>query len=142
MEKGIFLTYLLIVSRQDIKNRNISVGLLIAGGVLTCGMVCMQMLIGKGSLLQSILGAVPGILLLLIARFTEKAGYADGIIIGYIGILWGYLAGFVVTCSSLLLVSIFSIILLVLRKVKKDTRIPYIPFIAVVFWSVVSAMGG
>lgn len=141
MKEHIFLLYLFIVSWQDIKTCSISTRLLMIGGVFTWGVMIVQVLLGQGSWIQVGLGALPGILLLLVAWLTRKAGYADGIIVGYIGILWGYLVGFLVTCGSLLMLSLFSIILMMFGKVKKDTCIPYIPFLSAAFSLIVLIMG-
>ena len=130
---GIFLIYLLILSIFDIRERRISVLLLAAGSIFTGIVVTYELFAGYISWLQPVLGSLPGIFLLLVAWFSKKAGYADGVVLLWIGVLYGYREGLSILGVSLFLVSMTSVLLLILRKVKKQTRIPYIPFLAVGF---------
>lgn len=126
----ILLLYLLILSVYDIRSRRVPVLLLIIGcvGVLM-NFVC-ELIAGQQTLLQPILGMIPGILFLVIAWLSGKAGYADGIILIWIGILCGYRDSLLVFGAGLMMASTISIILLMLQKVNRQTRIPFIPFLA------------
>lgn len=130
---GIVFTYLFVLSICDIKECRVPVLLLAAGSVFAGTVVIYELFTGHISWLQPLLGSLPGVFLLLVAWFSKKAGYADGIVLLCLGILYGYREGLLVLCVSLLLISLASVVLLMLRRVKRHTRIPYIPFLTVGF---------
>ncbi len=76
-------------------------------------------------------GCIPGAILLLMAAATGKAGTADGFVLIFLGISTGGKICLVVFMLSLLLISMFSVILLVFRRVGRSTRLPYLPFLSV-----------
>ncbi|MCD7835527.1 MAG: hypothetical protein LUG83_02490, partial [Lachnospiraceae bacterium] len=79
------------------------------------------------------LGAVPGLLLLLASITTKKAGTADGIVLLMLGMLTDYRSGVRTFCLSMMIAAVFAIITLALKKVGKDSELPYIPFLTVAF---------
>ena len=75
------------------------------------------------------MGMLPGIVLLLVAVATKKAGWADGVVLLLLGLLWGARECTVSFALSLFAISIVSLILLALRKVDRNARLPYLPFL-------------
>ena len=73
----------------------------------------------------------------MIALVTKKAGYGDGIVMLFLGILSGGGVSLMLAVASLFFTAVFSLIMLGLRKVRKDTRIPFLPFLAAA-WLVVT----
>jgi len=72
----------------------------------------------------------PGILL-LIAAGAKKAGYADGIVLILLGLVdkgEGIMGVFFI---SMLFMSLFVILMLILRKAGKGSRYPYLPFLMI-----------
>ena len=86
-------------------------------------------LVGDMSWYQPLVGVMPGVVLLVIARLTEKMGYADGIILMMIGAMVGYRGSILVLCLGSFVSAVFCVALLAIRKVKKHSRIAYIPFL-------------
>lgn len=123
----IIAIWLLTISILDIKSRRVSAWLLAIGGavILLAVFGCSEV----GEYLGMLKGMLPGILLLAVAFFTGKAGYGDGIVLLVLGAA-SKGKGVVLLGTSLFLISIFSIVLLVLRKANRNTRIPYLPFLA------------
>ncbi len=122
--------YLLVLSIYDVRERKVPLVLLAAGGcAAVLGGICSG-LTGAVSWLQLLLGVLPGVFLLAVAWITRKAGYADGIVLLLLGVLEGYQQGVVLLCVSLLLLSCVVMLLLLLRKVGRNTEMPYIPFLA------------
>ena len=126
----ILLLYMVMLSVYDIRSRRVPVLLLTIGCAGVLINTVYELVIGQQTLLQPILGMIPGLLFMIIAWLSQKAGYADGIILIWIGIMCGYRDSLLVLCASLMMASIISIILLMLRKVNRQTQIPYIPFLA------------
>ena len=124
-----FGLYLFVVSVFDIKEKAVPWFFLALGGLsVGVGTVC-GVLTGEMIWYQPLLGMVPGVALLLIARITEKMGYADGIVLMMIGGMVGYRGSLLVLCLSSFLSALVCIVLLAIRKVKKHSRIPYVPFL-------------
>ena len=74
-------------------------------------------------------GLVPGTLLLLMAVATRKAGIADGIVLLLLSMPLNYRECIVSFVLSFLIMSLVSLFLLVLHKVKGNSKLPYLPFL-------------
>ena len=123
----------------DCREKKIPVWLLVPGMVI--GVACMVCRIwevmvngdGQGSIFLSLVfsmtGLFPGILLLLVAWSSKKVGYGDGIVILCLGAMLEYskVAGIILWSFGLM--SACSLVLLLLKKVKKESTLPYLPFL-------------
>ena len=124
-----FLTgaWLLSISIMDVRSRRVPVWLLLLGGIpCLAAEICRE-----GGGFSIVLGSLPGLLLLATAFATKKAGYGDGIVLLILGVALGYRKSLLLFGVSLFLVSICSLVLLVIRKAGRDTRIPFLPFLSV-----------
>lgn len=74
-------------------------------------------------------GLAPGILLILMAAATKKAGIADGIAVLLLGLPLNYRECILSFVLSLLSMSIVSLLLLTLNKVRGNSKLPYLPFL-------------
>lgn len=126
---GILLMLLLLLSIWDIRECRVPVPVLAIGSALVGIIVGYELLTGRINWLQPAMGSLAGLFLLAMAWLTKKAGYADGIVLLWLGILQDYKRGLMILSISLLLVSLVSIVLLILRRVRRYTRIPFIPFL-------------
>ena len=73
-------------------------------------------------------------LFILISRLTRSAiGIGDALIIGAIGLCLGFYHTFAVVIFALLLGGIISIILFLLKKVTRQTTLPFAPFLTAGF---------
>ena len=124
-----FGLYLLAVSIFDIREKKIPILFLGGGGILVGAGILYGMIAGKLAWYQPLLGMIPGVALLAVARLTEKMGYGDGIVLMMIGGMTGYRGSLVVLCLGSFLASLLCVALLAIRKVKKHSRIPYVPFL-------------
>lgn len=124
-----FGLYLLVVSMFDLKEKAIPWLFLVSGGVLVGMGAVYGIIVEEIAWYQPLLGMMPGVVLLVLARITEKMGYGDGIVLMMIGGMDGYRGSFAVLCLGSFLAAIFCVVLLVIRKVKKHSRIPYVPFL-------------
>lgn len=131
------LIYLLALSIMDIRERKISIAWLAAGAVAVCGVLLLEKIAfgtdGEELMVRSLLGVIPGIFLLAVARLTGKAGYGDGLVLILLGIGFGYLFCVVLLCLSLFLLSLCSVVLLLCRRVNGNTPMPYLPFLTAAY---------
>lgn len=131
------LIYLAVLGLFDWRKRKVPLILLIGG--LTAAFLYQVYLLYHNRaewqwfLVSALLGVLPGLFMLMMARLTEKIGYGDGLVLLNMGLLTSYKSCILLLCFSTLTMSIFSIGLLLLKKVKKDTKLPYLPFLTAVY---------
>ena len=121
--------WLIAMSLFDLFEKRVPVWLLTIGGIPAIVTAMFTYRNGTGSLSQLLFGMLPGVLLLVVAAVTRKAGWADGIVLLIMGLLTGLWECMVCFMVSLIAMSAVSLPLLVLRKVGKNTTLPYIPFL-------------
>lgn len=127
---GLLIFYLLILCVYDGKHKQVPVILLYIGVGMVTVLSVIELLNGTFAWLR-LFGAFPGILLIIVACVTGKAGVADGIVLSIAGIILGYKEIWLLFCISLMLIFSGSVFLLLLRKIHMNTRMPYIPFMTV-----------
>jgi len=74
-------------------------------------------------------GALPGGLLLVLAGLDCGAGAGDGIVLIQLDLLLLLDKVVIAFGISLMAMGIFSVVLLCLKKGRKDLRLPYMPFL-------------
>lgn len=125
------MLWLIAMSIFDLIEKRVPVWLLAAGGIPAMAISLHTYATGKGSWGQILFGMIPGGLLLAVAAVTKKAGWADGIVLLIMGLLtdmWECMTCFMI---SLIIMSAVSLFLVVLKRVRKNTILPYIPFLCV-----------
>ena len=133
-----FGVYLLVVSVFDLKEKAIPWLFLVSGGGLVGVGAVYGIIVEEIPWYQPLLGMMPGVVLLMFAWITEKMGYGDGIVLMMIGGMDGYRGSLAVLCLSSFLASIFCVVLLAIRKVKKHSRMPYVPFLTGAYFLYIS----
>lgn len=141
--RALALIILIIMSIFDIRKKKMPICLLLILGC--CGLLFTAINVGVDikMIIISMLGLVPGALLILAAVFSKKVGIADGIIICELGMVEGFTTGLFTLCIGCLILSVISIVLLIIKKVKRNTEMPFVPFIGVgyVLWMVIFVGG-
>ena len=131
----LFVTgWLIVAGIMDVRTRRVPVWMFALGGVLTAWAVFCQ----HSGYLEVWKGCLPGLLLVLIAFMTKKAGYGDGTVLCCLGVVLGGEKSLLLFGLSLFLISLCALILLALRKVKRNTGLPFLPFLAVAWILVVN----
>lgn len=129
--------WLLVLSVMDIKKKSVPLWLLGIGVVNTAVILLTE---GLSSGLDGWLlcrSLFPGAMFLVTAAATDKAGYGDGIVLLMLGLMSGSEICLLALTAGLFLIAVFSGALLALRKVKRNSRIPFLPFLAV-GWGIVA----
>lgn len=131
MVMGIGFMIVCACAISDIRKREIPFKMVVIGSVIGCGNCFWQ--ISEGNLLVGEMGLalLPGCFFLLISLVSgEKVGYGDGLLLAVIGLFTGFYRCLLVLCISLLLLSITALALLTLHKVHRNSRLPFVPFLA------------
>lgn len=122
---------MLICTVADIRRKEISVWLFVILGItaITGYIVCAEQ---KGWML--IVGMVPGMLMLILAKITEQSiGYGDGIILVEIGVVTGVGKCMLVLAAALAMAGLFSLGIIVIKRVDKKYKIPFVPFLTAAY---------
>ena len=99
-------------------------------GMLTA--VCLRLtgIMGEEGVTATALSLIPGAGSFLLSFLTrEKVGYGDGWVLLMIGLFSGFSRCFLILLIGLLLESMVAVVLLLLKKVKRDKEIPFSPFL-------------
>ena len=130
MKYGLMNLYLLWGAIQDLKEKKISLVYLKIG--LIIGIVFfLEKIIGqKLAVMEVFLSFVPGMLFLLIGKISkEKIGFGDGWLFLVIGCWMEMRETWMLWQVSLFLCSLFSLVILVVKKFNTKYCIPFIPFV-------------
>lgn len=126
VREGCSMTVLLWLALTDKKHLEIKRSVLLVAAVilLIAGSLTSK---GVGSRLG---GAAFGVVILLFCRFSEEAlGFADGIIILVCGIAFGLQETVTLCFFSAVYAGIYSAVLLLMHRVGRKSRIPFLPFL-------------
>ena len=121
--------YLGVLALMDAKERELSWWVLALGGVLA--ILCAGILLASREVTFDMLlfGAIPGVLLLVLAVLTKGIGIGDGIVLLEASTFLLLERTLVAFGLSLMIMGAFSAVLLFLKKAKKELRLPYLPFL-------------
>ena len=126
----ILMMLILIISGIcDIKNKAISMKILIPAGVisLVCG-IC-QLYYGT-TIYSEICSLIPGAVVLALAYLTkEQIGYGDGLVILALGPVFGLINVIIGLCAAFVISALFSMVLLISKKAGKKSSLPFLPFL-------------
>lgn len=118
-----------VLAVADIRRMRVPVWLLAVGGIFMTIVSLNEWRTGERNALSLLWSLIPGIALILVAVATKKAGWADGIVL----LLLGFVDSLKVCITSLVIslfaISVISLALLCLKKVRRDSRLPYLPFL-------------
>ena len=114
---------------RDIRTKRIN-GYIIIIGILTA-LSIREILLGQSSL-RLLIDMLPGAFMLAVAFFSrERIGKGDALMLIFVGALAGAETVLFAMFVSMMIAAVLSTVLLVLRKVKRDTKIPFIPFLSI-----------
>lgn len=123
----LLVLWLGICSLQDIKKKSISIYSIIGGFIL---LFIISIYLNQVSIISRVAGGGIGLLLLALNPLTKgQIGIGDGIIIGVIGICFGFTSNVSILLVALFFSALLSIVLLVLKRVDRKKTIPFIPFV-------------
>lgn len=136
---GIFL-FLFLCSAQDIREKRLSVKMLVLFGVL---FLLLSFAFDEIAWEERAQNMLPGMAALALAFLTkEQIGYGDAACLAVLGsvvadnILWGAIMG------GLFLLSLCSVVLLIGKKAERKTTLPFIPFLAAgMLWQMIMKNG-
>ncbi len=127
--------WLMICSWQDIKKKRVHVVLIGIGCLIIC--IC-SFITGEITIWSRIAGLGLGLLLFLLTLVTKgQIGIGDGLIVSIIGVGLGFPVTAFTLTYGLFVSAIFSIGLILIKKVNKKATIPFIPFIFIGYLGVI-----
>lgn len=131
------MAFLILCSIQDIREKRLSVKMLVVSSLLFSG---MSLIFEEIPIEKRLYNILPGMSAFLLAFLTkEQIGYGDAACLVVLGILVsaGCLSGAIM--AGLILLSICSIILLAWKKANRKTTLPFLPFLSAgMLWQIIS----
>lgn len=118
-----------ILAFMDIRRRWVPVWLLAVSSIFVTCVSAYEIWQGSMGSVEILWGILPGFMLLLTAVFSNKAGWADGVVLLLLGGMTGFRECTFSFILSMLAISVTSLTLLVIKRVGKNTKIPYLPFL-------------
>ncbi|SHI25894.1 leader peptidase (prepilin peptidase) / N-methyltransferase [Butyrivibrio fibrisolvens DSM 3071] len=125
----LMMLILLVSGIYDIKNKAVSMKILIFAGIvsITCG-IC-QLHYGT-TIYSEICSLIPGGIVLALAYLSkEQIGYGDGLVILSLGPVFGLINVIIGLCAAFVISALFSIALLISKKAGKKSQLPFLPFL-------------
>lgn len=99
-------------------------------GIITVVVLHIQGLAGDGTFMTAVLSVIPGVMFWLLGFISgEKVGYGDGWLLVMIGLFMGLWKCFLILMIGLVSGSLVVLTLLMFKKVSKDYRLPFAPFL-------------
>ena len=137
----VIFVVLIIASAFDIKKKEVPFVTILAVAAISVFSILYRIILGenvRGLVIAGIMGIVPGAVMIIISIFTKKAGIGDGLMLLGIGLGENYVCAITTACFGCFLLSLLSIVLLLTKKVTKNTCMPFVPFLAAgyVLWGV------
>lgn len=123
------MIYLGILAVWDVKDMVLPGGLLLLGTLAALLVVGTGLVTGRREFADLIFGVVPGGAMLCMALVSNKAGMGDGILLLQMDLFFSLSVTVAAFGISMLAMGLFCFVMMVLRKVKGDTRLPYVPFL-------------
>lgn len=121
--------WLVPMSIMDTKSKRVPVWMLLIGAAAAAVVLLYEGINGRVNGWQECRALLPGVILLVVAYVTGKAGVADGVILMLLGVFMGYEGCVAASLGGLFLIALFSGVLLILHRVSRNTRIPFVPFL-------------
>ena len=119
---------------QDFRKRKIRTDYLWIGGIVGFVYKLTEIIKGNNNLVNWIIALFPGFIMLIIAKYTkEKIGFGDGWIFIVLGNVLTAAEIWYVLQIAIILITIFSMILILSKKVSKEYEIPFLPFLLVAY---------
>jgi len=123
--------FLIILALLDIRENKIPVIACVLAIVISCLFTVLELAFTEASFLDVVIRTVPGLMAILIAVVSRNAiGLGDGLMLLTIGMLLGVKRTIIVIMIALFLGCIFSVGLMIFKKVNGKYELPFVPFIA------------
>ncbi|MDR0220287.1 MAG: hypothetical protein LBI54_02655 [Lachnospiraceae bacterium] len=132
--KILILLFLVLCTYFDLKSLRVPLAL-VAGFGVACGGLCLWSGGFAGG--EFLLRLLPGVVFLLLAFLTREAvGYGDGAVLLPVCLLLKMPVIMAFIMLALAFCALFSLVLVMLKKGGKETRLPFMPFLLAA-WGVI-----
>lgn len=129
--------YLAAAAVSDVRHRSVSMGMLAFGLIPAIAGLVANAISGDGNLTETVkcfCGIIPGAIVALTSYITRGGiGLGDAAVVAVIGCAVGLRVTVLVLGAAFLLVCIVSGVLLILGKLTRNSRLPFIPFLTAGF---------
>ena len=134
IEDAFVLILLLLCSISDIRRRGVYTWVLLGLSML---LLVFRLMYCPANLWSILGGLAIGLLFLFISKLSKEAiGYADSWLILLLGGYLGFRGTMLLLTGAFVITGIFGLAGMALRRLKKKSRIPFIPFLTIAYMGV------
>ena len=134
IEDVFVLVLLLLCSISDIRRRGVYTWVLLGMSML---LLVFRLMYCPANLWEILGGLAIGLLFLFISKLSKEAiGYADSWLILLLGGYLGFRGTMLLLPGAFVITGIFGLAGMALRRLKKKSRIPFIPFLTIAYMGV------
>ena len=117
---------LVIEALKDFRKKEVNIPIL---GIMAIAAMIMVFLGKDISVSNAIIGLAEGVLLILVSVMTKgQIGIGDGILLAACGLMLGGKDNMVMFFFACLSSAIVSVLIMIIKKADKKTKIPFVPF--------------
>ena len=130
--KTALMSVLALAAVRDIRKKAVTAGLILICALTSVLDVILLLCTDGTTLAAAGISLIPGVIMLLISKVTGQGlGYGDGLMALCVAPALGIQKAALGLILAVFLCGILSMFLLVLKKAKGKTKIPFLPFMAV-----------
>ena len=119
-------------SVSDIRKKEISMWLILIMAIVSLGGTAWEIYSGRMSIADCAVSLIPAFIMLLISFVSRQGmGYGDGILVLSISMVFGIYRLLVGLSVAFFMTGVLSIVLITIKRAKRNDRLPFIPFILV-----------
>ncbi len=123
------LLWLGILAGLDLYSRQVPMWMLAVSGLVMTAVSVYRAIEGERRGVEWLWCMLPGLVLLAATLLSRKVGWADSIVLLLLGMMTDFRACAYSFVFSMLAISLVSLVLLAFRRVKGNTKLPYLPFL-------------
>lgn len=137
--KDVLFLFLFISAVLDIKRRRISLLLVFLFAIIW---IVSAFRDDPQAFITGVVGMIPGIILAGVSILSgEKIGMGDAITVTLCGVYLGLYPILMILMISFIFTTIVGVILILLHRAKRDSSLPFVPFLAIAY-AVIMSLGG
>ena len=129
VKECVFLLIIVICAFQDFIQKKISLIWIVMGMMFGIGLIVCEYVNGKSFRISDIFYLIPGVLLIVIACVSSQVGLGDGLTVLMLGLYYPSSLSILILVLAFFFLYIFTLCSFVLGKTRKNTQIPFAPFL-------------
>lgn len=135
------IVVLMILSLEDIRNKTISIGWLVAAGFIAAVQRLYMLAedtadVEETTILVIVVGVVFIVLMVLMCTVMKSMGTGDMCLLLIIGLGKGMVTAVIVYMAASMLLAVAGGVMMIMKRITRRTQMPFVPYISVAYITV------